>query len=175
MKILFFIAQNDFHDEEYFIPRNIFLKEGFEVFTVSTRKELAVGSYGGEVEVDFSLEEVRINQYNAVVFIGGKGALKDLDNEEVYKIIREISPSVVLAAICIAPLILLNAGVLENKKATVWSSSLNRLPIKMMKEKRVLYIEENVVCDGNIITANGPEAAENFATKIIENLTKNRI
>jgi protease I len=175
MKILFFIAQNDFHDEEYFVPRNIFLKEGFQIFTASTKKELAVGSYGGEVEIDFSLEEVNVDQYNAVVFIGGKGALKDLDNEEVYKIIRETPPSTVLAAICISPLILLNAGVLKNKKVTVWSSSLNKLPVKMMKEKKALYIEKDVVCDGNIITANGPEAAENFATKIIENLTKNRI
>ncbi len=175
IKILFFIAPNDFHDEEYFIPRDIFLKEGFEVFTASTKKGLAIGSYGGEARVDFLIEEVEVDNYNAVVFIGGKGSLKHLDNKEVYEIIKKVSSNTVLAAICISPLILLNAGVLENKRVTVWSSSFNKLPVRMVKEKKALYIEKKVVCDGNIITANGPQAAESFANKIIENLTKKNI
>ena len=45
----------------------------------------------------------------------------------------------------------------------------------ILKEKGAFYINEDVVCDGNVITANGPEAAEQFALKIIDNLTKNNI
>jgi protease I len=175
MKILFFIAPKDFRDEEYFIPQEIFEKEGFQTFTASTIKEIAVGKLGGEVNIDFLFTEIDVNDYDAVVFVGGEGAVKNLDNEEIYNIIRKITNKTLLAAICISPVILANAGVLEGKKATVWSSSLFKSPISLIKEKGAFYVDENVVSDGNIITANGPEAAEQFALKIINNLTKNNI
>ncbi len=175
MKILFFIAPKDFRDEEYFIPQEIFKKEGFQTFTVSTTKEVAVGTLGGEVDVDFLFTEIDVNDYDVVVFVGGEGAVKYLDNEDVYSIIRKITNETLLAAICISPVILANAGALEGKKATVWSSSLFKSPISLLKEKGAFYVDENVVIDGNIITANGPEVAEQFALKIIDNLTKNNI
>ncbi len=175
MKILFFIAPKDFRDEEYFIPQEIFKERGFRTFTVSTTKEIAVGIHGGEVEIDFLFPEINVEEYNAIVFVGGKGAIKYLDNEDAYNIIKKISQKIVLAAICISPVILANAGALEGKKATVWSSSLFKSPVTLLKEKGAFYINESVVCDGNIITANGPEVAEQFTLKIIDNLTKNNI
>jgi protease I len=175
MKVLFFIAPKDFRDEEYFIPQEIFKKEGFQTFTVSTIKETAIGKHGGEVDVDFLFTEIDVNDYNAVVFVGGEGSVKYLDNEEVYNIIRKITKKTVLAAICISPVILANAGVLEGKKVTVWSSPLLKSQIALLKEKGAIYVNENVVCDGNIITANGPESADKFALKIVDNLTKNNI
>jgi protease I len=175
VKILFFIAPKDFRDEEYFIPQEIFLKKGFQTFTASTIKEVAIGKHGGEVDVDFLFTEIGIKDYNAIVFVGGEGAIKYLDNEETYNIIKKITNKTLLAAICISPLILANAGVLEGKKATVWSSPLLKSPVTILKEKGAFYINEDVVCDGNVITANGPEAAEQFALKIIDNLTKNNI
>lgn len=175
MKILLIVAPHNFRDEEYFIPRDIFLKNGFEVFTASIKKEVASGIYGGEARVDFLIEDIKIGDYRAIVFVGGEGAMKYLDNEEVYTFIKKIPPSIILSAICIAPLILLNAGVLKNRKVTVWSSPLERTSIKMIEEKGAFYLEEEVVCDKNIITAKGPEVAEKFTYKIIESLTKNNI
>ncbi len=167
MKILLVVAPHNFRDEEYFIPRDIFLKNGFEVFTASIKKETADGIYGGEARVDFLIEDIKVDDYRAIVFVGGEGAMKYLDSEEVYLFIRKIPASIILSAICIAPLILLNAGVLKNRKVTVWSSPLERTPIKMIEEE-AFYLEEEVVCDENIITAKGPEAAEKFTYKIIE-------
>ncbi len=175
MKILFFIAPQDFRDEEYFIPQEIFKEKKLETFTTSTTKETAIGIDGGEVEIDFLFTEINVDEYDAVVFVGGEGAIKYLDNEEVYNIIKKISQKTVLAAICISPVILANTGALKGKKATVWSSPLFRSPVSLLEEKKAFYIDENVVCDGNIITANGPEAAEQFTLKIIDHLTKNNI
>jgi protease I len=175
MKILFFLAPKDFRDEEYFIPYSIFTKKGFKTFTTSTKKGLAIGVYGGEAKIDFSYEEIKIKDYDAVIFVGGKGSIRYLNNKEVHQIIRNIDAKNVLAAICIAPLILLDAGVLIGKKVTVWSSSLDKSSIDLLKKGGAIYEEKNVVCDGNVITANGPNSAEEFALKIVENLTKNNI
>ena len=170
-KILMIIAFRDFRDQEYFLPKEIFEKEGFIVKTASTKKGTALGADGGEVEVDFSLDEVDVSQFDAVLFVGGPGALKYLDNEKSYQIAKEtLNQEKILGAICIAPVILAKAKVLEGKKATVWSSPLDKTGIKILKENGAEYLAQDVVQDGKIITANGPQSAKKFAKKILENL-----
>jgi len=172
-KILMAIAFKDFRDEEYFIPKCIFEDSGFTVKTVSTERGTAVGVHGGEAEIDFILEESDIKDYDAILLVGGGGALKHLDNEKVYKIIgNAYEKRVLIGAICIAPVILVKAGVLKNKRATVWTASMERSLQKMLEESGVVYEEKSVVCDGNIITANGPEAAGEFAEEIVAFLKK---
>ncbi len=172
-KILILIAFKNFRDEEYFIPKRIFEDNGFIVKTVSTEKGTAVGAYGGEVEVDFDLREVNLKDSDAILLVGGGGALKYLDSEEVYGIVRDAyRKKLLVGAICIAPVILAKAGILENKKATVWTASMDKSPLKMLGESGAVYEKEDVVCDGNIVTANGPEAAGEFANKITAFLKK---
>ncbi len=172
-KILMVIAFRDFRDEEYFVPKEIFKKAGFEVKTASARKGTALGSEGGEVEVDLILNEVAIDDYQAVVFVGGQGAHKHLDDPAFHKIAREVVASQkVLAAICIAPAILAKAGVLAGKKATVWSSALDKSAVKILKENGAKYQSESVVQDGNLITANGPAVAGEFSKAIVNFLAR---
>lgn len=171
-KILFIIAKDGFRDEEYFVTKEV-LKNNFEIITASdgNKNEIALGSLGGEEKIDLNLKEVNINEFDAIIFVGGPGALKHLDNEISYKIIKEASEkNKILAAICISPVILAKAGVLKGKKATVWSSNIDKSAIKILKEYGAEYIDEDVIEDGNIITANGPLAAEKFGRKIKEKL-----
>ena len=60
--------------------------------------------------------------------------------------------------------------MLDGKKATVWTSTLDRGPVKILEENGAEFVNEKVIQDGNIITANGPAAAEEFGEKILENL-----
>jgi protease I len=76
----------------------------------------------------------------------------------------------VLGAICISPVILAKAGVLKNKKATVWASPLDRSPIKILEENGAEFVDEKAVRDEKIVTGNGPDAAKEFAEVIIEAL-----
>lgn len=166
------IAFKDFRDEEYFKPRQIFEAAGADVKTVSNEKGKAIGADGGEVEVDFLVSEVNLADFSAVVFIGGPGALQYLDNEDSYKLAQEtISQGKLLAAICIAPAILAKAGVLEEKKATVWTSPMDKSAVKILEDNGAIYQDEPVVADGKIITAVGPSAAEQFGMKVVEVLT----
>ncbi len=167
-KIAIIVPFRDFRDEEYFIPKELFKSKKFKTKTISNESGIAIGADGGEVLVDFSLDKLELDDFDAFVFVGGPGCLKSLNNEKSYDLINEIVKSKVLGAICISPIILSEAGVLKGKKVTVWSSDLDKNPIKILEKNGAIFEDKNVVVDGNIITANGPSSAKEFAQKIIE-------
>lgn len=170
MKIAYLIAFRKFRDEEYFIPESIFKNSGHRVETFSSKKGAAIGSEGGSVEVK-DLKEIDPKKFDAIVIAGGEGAPKHLDKEEVYFLINEFyDRKKLVAAICISPIILAKAGLLVGRKATVWSSSLDKGAVKTLKKYGANYVDDFVVCDGKIITGNGPQAAERFAKRVVENL-----
>jgi len=163
------VALQDFRDEEYFIPKNIFIGEGAEVKTVSSKKGKAIGTYGGVVEVDLPLEKLNVLEFDAIVFVGGAGAAKYMNDEKCHQIVREaVSHQKVLGAICIAPTILARAGVLKGKKATVWASNLDKSAVKVLEEAGADYQKAPVVIDEKIVTASGPQAARKFAEAIVQ-------
>lgn len=171
--VLFILAGKDFRDAEYFIPSEILKKAGHQIFAASDIKtgDIAIGADGGEVPVNYNITEVNPENFDLIIFVGGPGALKHLDNEESYKIARlTVEKNKKLAAICIAPIILARAGVLKNKKATIWSSEMDKKPIKILTENGASYVNQLVVTDG-IITANGPAAAEEFGQTLLKLLS----
>ncbi|MDO8504010.1 MAG: DJ-1/PfpI family protein [bacterium] len=167
--IVMLIAFKDFRDEEYFVTRQIFKAAGANIFIASSKPGIARGADGGEAPVNLLVKDINVSDFDAVVFIGGPGALQDLDNEDSYRVARDtISQGKLLAAICVSPAILAKAGVLKGKKATVWSSEMDKSAIKILEDNGAIYQNKPVVADGNIITGNGPAASEEFAMKIIE-------
>jgi len=167
-KILMVIAFKDFRDEEYFVPKEILEKNGFIIETTSNQKGLAIGADGGEVEISKTIKEIGVKDYEGIIFVGGPGMAKELDNLDFQKLAQEfLKENKLVSAICIAPALLAKAKVLEGKNATVWSSPLDKSPIKILKDNRANYVEQKVVRDGNLITANGPEAAEEFGNEIV--------
>jgi protease I len=169
------IAFRDFRDIEYFVPRDILAEAGAKILTISSQKGTAVGADGGEVEVDLTSSEFRAEDFAAVVFVGGPGMGKNLDNKEFQEIARQtVKAGRVLAAICIAPALLAKAGQLSGRKATVWSSPLEKSAIKILREGGADYQDEDVVIDGRIVTANGPAAAKKFAEALLGVLTKEK-
>lgn len=168
-KVAMIIAFKDFRDEEYFVPKEILEGAGAEIKTVSNQTGEALGVDGGEAKVDLLIDNLNPADFDAIVFIGGSGCLKELDNENSYKAAKEaVSQQKVIAAICISPVILAKAGILKGKKAAVWSSSLDKSPIRTLKDNKATYQDDEVVIDGKIVTASGPSAAEKFAEAIIE-------
>lgn len=168
-KALMVIAFKDFRDVEYFVPKEILEKEGVSIKTASNKEGMAIGADGGQVKVDFEISQINPDDFDVVIFVGGPGCLKNLDNENSYELIRKtIDKGKILAAICIAPVILAKAGVLRGKKATVWTSTFDKTGEKILKENGADYLKENVVTDGKIITASGPAVAENFGKEILK-------
>jgi len=167
-KVAIIIAFKDFRDEEYFIPRHALEGAGAEIKVVSDELGMASGVDGGEIEVEIKLSDLNVSDFDAVVFVGGPGALEHLDNEDSYRIVKDvIAQDKVLAAICISSTILAKAGVLQDKKATVWTSPLDKNPKKVLERGGAEYQDKDVVVDDKIITANGPRAAKEFGEAIL--------
>ena len=41
------------------------------------------------INIDLLVSDIKLNEFDAVIFIGGPGCLKNLDNENSYKVIRQ--------------------------------------------------------------------------------------
>ena len=171
--VLMIIASKNFRDEEYFIPFEIFQKAGAKITTASSVEGEVVGIEGGEARSTLTLKEVNAKKFDAIVFIGGDGAKEYFDSNDAHKIIQEaILTKKILAAICIAPVILARAGILKGKTATVWSSIVNKSGKKELEEAGCTVSEKRVVQDERIITADGPSVSEEFAKIIIKAMTE---
>ena len=135
-KILMVTAPNNFRDEELFIPKEKFENAGHEVVIASNKVGVCKGTLSGEISSDMLLKDVNVDDFQAVVFVGGTGSDVFFNDENALKIAREADKKgKVLSAICIAPMVLANAGVLTGKKATVWSGESENL-----KSKSVIYV-----------------------------------
>jgi len=171
-KAAIIVAFRDFRDEEYFIPKQVLRSFGIEVVTVSSQKGKAIGSYGGVVNIEKTLDEIKVSGFDAVLFAGGSGAANYINNAKCHKIANEAAEKgKILGAICMAPAILARAGVLKNKKATCWQSALDKSVVKILKDEGAHYMREPVVIDGRIITASGWKAARKFGEAIARYLT----
>ena len=167
-KVLMVIASRKFRDEELFEPRKILLEAGAEVKVASSKLGESIGMLGGKAEPAILLSEVKARDYDAIVFVGGVGAKEFWDDEVAHKTARGcLEQEKILGAICIAPITLANAGVLKDRKATVFASVRDQLTAKGAK-----YTGRKVEVDGRIITANGPESARLFGEAIARALAE---
>ena len=162
--ILIILAPVGFQDLEYRHPREELEKAGFNIKVASFKNGFAQGAFGAQVKIDLLVSNVNADDFDAVIFVGGGGMINLVDNIELKELAKKFTKKNKLTtAICIAPMILANAGLLNNKKGTVHKSGKNDF-IK----KGVNYTGENVTIDNNIITASGPPAARAFGQKIVE-------
>ncbi|MBI4711717.1 MAG: DJ-1/PfpI family protein [Planctomycetes bacterium] len=164
----FVIPSQNFRDEEYQTPRQILEKEGVQITVFSSSTAEAKGMLGKVlVTPDKTLEQFNDKEFDAVIFIGGTGAKEYFDSNAAHMIARNtVKDNKILGAICLAPRILANSGVLTGKTATIVPSEGAYLKTKMVRYED----KKNVCIDGKIITANGPEAAGEFGQAILNAL-----
>jgi len=172
-KVLFIIAPRNFRDEELAVPRSILQEAGHEAEIASTTTATVRGMLGLEVNPDLTVEEAlgELEGYSAVIVVGGSGAPELAKHLEVLKLLKKaVDQGKIIGAICLGPQILAQAGILEGRRATVWCSALDNRPVKILEAKGATYVAQDVVQDGDITTANGPAAAEQFANAILNKL-----
>ncbi len=166
-KVLMIIASSNFRDEEYKEPREILEAQGAKVTIASSTLKGCRGMLGLYVQPDILLNRVKVEDYDAILFIGGSGASEYWDSKIAHGIAQEaVRQDKVLGAICIAPVTLANAGVLKGKRATVWPSE----GIKI-RNLGAQYIPSSVQVDGKVITADGPRSARAFGEAIVKALS----
>ncbi len=163
-KVLLIIAPENFRDEELFETKKVLDAAGIKTEVASTKIGIIKGMLGGSQEVKKTILDISIVDYSAIVFVGGAGASVYFDDPIALAIAEEaVRQNKLIAAICIAPSILANAGILRDKKATSFLSEKDNLT-----KKGAEFTGDSVTIDNRIITASGPEAARDFGWKIVE-------
>jgi len=162
-KALMVVAPQDFRDEEYFDTKRVLENSGVTVITASRNVREASGMLGGKARVDVNLSDVDAEGFDAVVFVGGGGAQVYFNDSRAQQIaVSAYEKGKIVAAICLAPVILANAGILQGKRATCFDG----VYASQLEAGGAEYTGEEVTRDENIITANGPAAAKDFGSEI---------
>lgn len=170
-KVLMVIANNGFQDYEFWVPFDV-LNEAWIVLTIAAgRKWECVWVFGSKTIADTELEKVNWSNYDMVLFIGWWWAYAQYFwNKDYLRIAKEAKK---LWAICIAPMIISASWVFNGKNVTSWDQ--NWVQKKYIQENWWFWIDKSVVVSGNIVTANGPDAAEEFAKKCLEQLKVSKL
>lgn len=164
-RILMVIAPNNFRDEEFQEPKKVLESAGHQITVANSTGTESKGMLGAIVKPDIRLDQANSDDYDAIIFVGGTGASVYFNDSRALNLAKEFNEKgKIVAAICIAPSILVNAGILNGKKATSYPSERNNI------NSVGTYTGSQVEKDGNIITGYGPNAAKEFGEKILEAL-----
>jgi 4-methyl-5(b-hydroxyethyl)-thiazole monophosphate biosynthesis len=140
-------------------------RAGIEVISAGLDAENITASRGVKLIPDTDLESALKDDYDMIVLPGGLPGADHLDNDDRLKstLKKMANDNKYIAAICAAPKVLANAGVLAGKTATSYPGFLDDPGLS-----DITLSDEAVVRDGNIITSRGPGTAMDFALELIE-------
>jgi 4-methyl-5(b-hydroxyethyl)-thiazole monophosphate biosynthesis len=146
---------------------DLLVRAGVEVVSAGLDSAPVRASRGVVLIPDTTLEEALRRDFDMVVLPGGLPGANHLnDDPRIQALIKKMAAEGrYTAAICAAPKVLLNAGVLAGKRATSYPGSLDALDTSAID-----YRQEAVVQDGKVITSRGPGTAIEFALTLIETL-----
>ena len=166
-KAVLIIASRNFRDEELFETKRQLEKANVDTVIASSKTGLIMGMLGRTAQATLLINDIVVDDYDAIIFVGGSGASEYFNSPVALNIARQAADKEkVLAAICIAPTVLANAGLLDGVTATSFSSEQSKL-----KRAGARYTGAAVKRDGLIITGRGPEAASQFGKTIASALT----
>lgn len=134
------------------------------VTVISVTGNLEVkGSHGIKIITDQLFDEVNYEFIDMIILPGGMPGSANL-NEHLglrEQILNFYENKKLLGAICAAPMVFGNLGILKNKKATCYPGFENQL-------HGAIVTNENIELSDNIITGKGAGVAIDFALKITE-------
>ena len=148
---------------------DVLRRGGIEVVTAGLETAIVEGSHKITLISDRLLAHVDPSTFDLIVLPGGPGTYKLLDDPRIAEMLKQHAQAGKLtAAICAAPLVLSEAGLLVDKKATSFPSVQNKLQVGE-------YLTVMVVVDGQIVTGQGPGTAMAFALKLVELLMNQKV
>ena len=136
-----------------------------EVVTAGLDEGPVRASRGTRLLPDATLDEALSRDYDMIVLPGGLPGADHLDRDpRIHALLaRMAEQGGYIAAICAAPKVLVNAGLLRGRRATAFPGALDGLELDGIE-----LGDEAVVTDGRVITSRGPGTAMDFALTLIE-------
>ena len=156
------LLSNGFEEIEAVCPIDLLRRAKIDVTVCSCDETLKVkGRSGISIQADCNLQSIADRSFDLLILPGGPAVFKLRKDPVILKVIQKyFNNGKWIGAICAAPLLLLDAKVLNGTKHTAHSSVLNELPN--------LLRGEDVVIDKNIITSAGAGTAVPFGLKLVE-------
>jgi len=138
-------------------------RAGIEVTTAGLKPGIVKASRGVLLVPDLTLDVALQDDYDMVVLPGGMpGATHLKEDARILEFLKKMATAgKYTAAICAAPMVLAEAGVLNGKQATSYPGLLDGLP-------DVTVSGASVVQDGRVLTSRGPGTAMDFALALVE-------
>lgn len=163
------IATDGFEQDELFKPRQALIDVGATVTLASIATDPIQGvvndsEKGESITPELTLEDVDTDDYDALVLPGGVGNPDKMRLEErAIEIVTEfMEDDKIVAAICHAPWLLVEADVVDGRRVTSWPSVRTDL-----ENAGADVVDEAVVVDGNLITSRKPDDIPAFNAAII--------
>ena len=153
-----------FEEAEALVPADLMRRAGIEVTLVGVSGPQVAGAHGITVAADATLDQVDPAQVELVVLPGGLGGVASVEAcPAALELVRQVyAAGRYVAAICAAPTILANLGILGTRKAVCYPGLEDQLG------QAQALPGQQVVVDGNVITGEAPGAAFAFGLKLIE-------
>jgi len=157
------LVENLYQELELWYPVLRFREEEAEVVIVGTGAGEYRSKFGYPVREDTSAEKVSADQFDAVVIPGGYAPDMMRRNGEMVDLVRDAAlQGKIVAAICHGGWMLVSADVIKGKEVTGFFSIKDDLV-----NAGGLYVDREVVRDGNIITSRVPDDLPAFCREII--------
>lgn len=174
-KKILILATNGFEQSELEVPRDRLRAAGASVDIVSPEKGEIKGwdkkDWGRPVKVDRTLGEVSADDYDAIVLPGGQinPDILRTDKDALALIKAFYDQKKIVAAICHAPWLLIETGIVKGRNVTSYHS------IKTdVINAGGQWQDKEVVVDQGIVTSRKPDDLEAFSRKIIEEVSEGR-
>ncbi len=157
--MVYVLLANGFEEIEALGFVDILRRADIDVFTVSVNEDKsATGSHNITVTADIKVNDIVKESMSAVVLPGGMpGTLNLQSDKRVIELIKyAVDNEKYVGAICAAPMVLGELGLLQGRKATCYPGFENKL-------SGAEATGEKVVIDGQFITSRGAGTMQNFA------------
>lgn len=143
-------------------------RAGIEVVSAGLQPGIVKASRGTQLVPDTLLDAVLHDDFDMIALPGGMPGAQHLkEDPRIISLLKKMAEQdKYTAAICAAPAVLAEAGLLAGKRATSYPGFLDRLDVPGMA-----YLKDAVVADGKILTSRGPGTAMDFALALIEVLS----
>lgn len=153
-----------FEEIETIAPVDLLRRAGVEVVVASlTGEKLVTGRCNVTVQADTALADVAEQDFDLLLIPGGPGIKAVRADGRAAKLAQAYTQAgKPVAAICAAPTVLLDAGLLSGKRFTSHAGVLAELPASQ--------VQERVVEDGNLITSRGAATSVELGLALVRRL-----